>query len=241
MNKLPWFRVHHRIIHDTKLKLLAFEDRWHFVALMSLKASGELDEPDFSLRCRMAAMALGLSGSEFDEVVRRLQAVKLIDTDLCPVKWGELQSQADSSAKRTKAYRERKKAEQKQSSVNVKRHSDVTVTLEKEKEKEKEKDISPNGDCASSDALAPSHIFDEWNLVAEAIGRPKVRDRSPSRIQLVKARIAQYELSDFVSVFGKVRASDFLSGKTDRWQGVTFDWVMKRANFVKILEGNYDG
>lgn len=108
---------------------------------------------------------------------------------------------------------------------------------------EGEEDVSlePEGSCASSDALKPGHIFDEWNVTVAGLTLPAVRDRTPTRTQLVKARIAQYSLEDFVTVFGKVKASDFLAGRTERWKGATFDWVMKRSNFVKILEGNYDG
>ncbi|EXU79084.1 hypothetical protein AX13_08315 [Comamonas aquatica DA1877] len=41
--QLPWFRVYTRMVDDDKLKLLAFEDRWHFVALLCLKGEGLLD------------------------------------------------------------------------------------------------------------------------------------------------------------------------------------------------------
>ena len=36
--KMPWFRLYHRMIDDEKLRLLAFEDRWHFVAPTTCKA-----------------------------------------------------------------------------------------------------------------------------------------------------------------------------------------------------------
>lgn len=46
MSKLPWFRTYIRMVDDDKLKLLAFEDRWHFVALLCLKGEGLLDKGD---------------------------------------------------------------------------------------------------------------------------------------------------------------------------------------------------
>jgi len=109
VSALPWFRVYHRMIDDKKLKLVAFEDRWHFVALCCLKCSGELDDPDFSLRRRQVAIALGLSGAELDEVIRRLQAVKLIDKEMHPVSWERLQQRSDSSAERVKRHRQARK------------------------------------------------------------------------------------------------------------------------------------
>lgn len=108
--------------------------------------------------------------------------------------------------------------------------------------------LEPKGSCASGDApeppvedeeLKPEHIKDRWNELAGKLGKPKVRDLTPERRQLLKARIAQYDIDDFVSVFGKVERSPFLRGDTG-WQRCTFDWIFKKANFQKALEGNYD-
>jgi uncharacterized protein YdaU (DUF1376 family) len=99
--------------------------------------------------------------------------------------------------------------------------------------------ISPKGDCASGDALKPDHVAEKWNEIAGGIGLPCIRGLTPERRQLVRARIAQYSVDDFVAVFGKVAGSPFLRGEKN-WKGATFDWVMKKGNFQKILEGNYD-
>lgn len=117
--------------------------------------------------------------------------------------------------------------------------SEISPQREEGEEEEGEEDNEPNGSCASDDALRPDHVFDEWNSVAGRIGKPRVRDATPARRATVRNRIAQYDISDFVNVFGKVERSPFLRGDTG-WPGCTFDWVMKRANFQKILEGNYD-
>ncbi len=109
-------------------------------------------------------------------------------------------------------------------------------------------EVTPDGVCGSDDPpesqaqseiLLPEHIRDRWNEVAGRLGKPKVRDLTPERRQLLKARIAQYDIDDFVSVFGKVERSPFLRGDTG-WQRCTFDWIFKKANFQKALEGNYD-
>lgn len=104
-----------------------------------------------------------------------------------------------------------------------------------------EEELAPNGACASGDApeLRPEHVQERWNVVAKRIGRPCIRDLTPERRQLVRARIAQYAIDDFVAVFGKIEASPFLRGER-KWSGATFDWTMKKGNFQKILEGNYD-
>lgn len=95
----------------------------------------------------------------------------------------------------------------------------------------------PSGDEPS---LRPEHIVEKWNELAPTMGKPKVRDITPERRQLLKARIAQYSIDDFVTVFGNIRGSPFLRGDTGK-QFCTFDWAMKKANFQKIIEGNYNG
>lgn len=94
-------------------------------------------------------------------------------------------------------------------------------------------------DAPDSPSLRPEHVVDEWNHYAPRLGKPKVRDLTPERRQLLKSRIGQYALEDFQSVFGKIERSAFLRGDTG-WRGCTFDWVFKKANFQKIIEGNYD-
>ena len=239
MSALPWFRVYHRMIDDERLRLLAFEDRWHFVAVLCLKADGLMDDERSELWERRLALKLGVQLRELDEIHRRLASVGLIDANWQPCKWDELQCRSDSSAERTRKYRERQKTQEEQGCDDVKRHGDVTVTPKIRVDKIREEE--PKGSCASDDApaLKPEHIFEKWNQLAERIGKPKVRDLTPERRQLLKARIAQYSIDDFVAVLAAIEASPFLRGDKN-WRGATFDWVMKKGNFQKILEGNYD-
>jgi hypothetical protein len=44
----------------------------------------------------------------------------------------------------------------------------------------------------------------------------------------------------FETVFKKVQASDFLSGRNGKWTGCNFDWIINVNNMLKILEGTYD-
>lgn len=231
---LPWFRLYSRMVDDDKLRLLAFEDRWHFVALLCLKAEGLLDEASGDLRTRRIAVKLGVQVRELDEIGRRLSEVGLVDDALNPLAWDDLQFKSDGSTDRVKAYRERLK---KQGGNDTKRSCNVTETAQ-DTDTDTEV-LEPKGSCASGDALKPEHIVEKWNEIAPTLGKPKVRNLTPERRQLLKARIAQYPLDDFVAVFGKIGRSPFLRGDGG-WRGCTFDWVFKKGNFQKILEGNYD-
>jgi len=130
--RLPWLRLYTRMVDDDKLKLLAFEDRWHFVALLCLKGEGLLDKADTpSLLMRKVAVKLGLDVRSLEEVARRLAEVGLIEQEtLQPVKWAVLQMQSDvdtTAAVRKQRQRERQKASKAASGNDVTQgHEDGT-------------------------------------------------------------------------------------------------------------------
>lgn len=110
MNKnLQWFRLYHRVIDDEKIRLLAFEDRWHFIAVCCLKADGLLDEPESDLKWRKVAVKLGVQLRELDEIKRRLLEVGLVDAEMQPTAWDELQYRSDTSTERVRKFREKSK------------------------------------------------------------------------------------------------------------------------------------
>jgi hypothetical protein len=44
----------------------------------------------------------------------------------------------------------------------------------------------------------------------------------------------------FGRFFDKVAASDFLTGRSGGWKNCDLTWLMKRENFMKVVQGNYD-
>ena len=124
---MQWFRLYNDIVDNHKIRMLAFEDRWHFVALCCLKSDGLLDEPDSDLRTRRIAVKLGVQVRELDEISRRLREVELIDNAMNPLAWDELQYKSDKSTDRVKAFRERQK---KQGGNKVKQPCNVSETAQ---------------------------------------------------------------------------------------------------------------
>lgn len=120
---MRWFRMHADAISNPKLKLLAFEDRWHFVAVCCMKAEGLLDEArDEQLRERLIAAQLGLTAREADEVRRRLNEVDLVGHDWQPKGWAKYQYSSDNSTDRVRKFREKQKRN------SAKRGETVSVT-----------------------------------------------------------------------------------------------------------------
>jgi hypothetical protein len=111
---LPWLRLYTEIIDDEKLRLLAFEDRWHFVALLCCKGKGILDDADKALMRRKVAVKLGLDLKTLDEVARRLAEIGLIDEgNFQPLSWEKRQRISDhldnTNAERQRRHRDRKR------------------------------------------------------------------------------------------------------------------------------------
>jgi hypothetical protein len=122
---LPWFRLYVEMIDDEKMRLLAFEDRWHYVALLCCKGAGLLDAGDgHDLLRRKLGVKLGLAMRELEAAALRLAEVGLIDAETFqPLGWDDRQMRSDSSRDRVAAFRERKREA-------AKRPGNVTVTAQ---------------------------------------------------------------------------------------------------------------
>lgn len=130
---LPWFRMYSEAVDDEKLRLLAFEDRWHFVALLCCKAKGVIDEEGDIVR-RKIAVKLGLDLRALEEAARRLAEVGLIDEKtLQPLAWDGRQFRSDSSTGRVRAYRERTKRDGNVSETAQETDTDTDTDTEEEK------------------------------------------------------------------------------------------------------------
>ena len=68
---------------------------------------------------------------------------------------------------------------------------------------------------------------------------PKVRSISESRKKAINARLRTYSMEEIREVFEIAENSDFLKGKNNKNWSANFDWLMKDANFAKVLDGNY--
>lgn len=145
---MRWLRLWTDIIDDEKLALLAFEDRWHYVAILCMKRRGMLDVPEApEMRDRKVGAKLGLGDADRDAVRRRLCEVALIDQSWQPVGWVKRQFDSDSSTSRVQAFRKRFR------NVPV-TPSETDTESDTEKEKEKEARESPRFEGTNPRAVA---------------------------------------------------------------------------------------
>lgn len=112
----------------------------------------------------------------------------------------------------------------------------------------------PNGNqMATQDSIGKDSIVEvrvdkgrvDYQLVADmyndiCISFPRLTVLSEKRKQAIKARSNTYTLSQFEDMFHKAESSSFLKGANPRNWRANFDWLMKDANFAKVLDGNYE-
>jgi hypothetical protein len=106
---LAWFRAYGEMVDDAKLRVLAFEDRWHYVAVLCCKCQGLQDTTTPDRLDRLMGVKLGLAQRDLDEVRKRLMSEGLIDKKWQPQGWDKRQFATDSSTERTRKWREAQK------------------------------------------------------------------------------------------------------------------------------------
>lgn len=147
----PWFRVYTEMVDDEKIRLLAFEDRWHYVAILCCKGKGILDaSPDLSMTMRKLSVKLGLTVRELETVLSRLSEVGLVDAETGqPTGWDSRQFVSDTSTERVRAYRER-----------MKRSGNVAVTAQ-DTDTDTDTDTEKKPKSKARPSVARPHDVDE--------------------------------------------------------------------------------
>lgn len=80
-------------------------------------------------------------------------------------------------------------------------------------------------------------LKDYFNTAVADTSIPQITKLTDSRKNALRSIFKEYGKETVETVIKKTIASDFLSKD---WGKVSFDWIFKKANFIKILEGNYD-
>ncbi|MEK9986534.1 MAG: hypothetical protein VW879_17485 [Opitutae bacterium] len=125
---MKWFKLYPEIANHPRLRILSFEDRWHYISLMCAKADGTLDQPNEKLRDQMLSVHLGLTPVEMAQVKERLMDVELIAEDWDIINWDDKQSSDATGAARKRRQRAREKLAKEEELRNKNKEQSVTVT-----------------------------------------------------------------------------------------------------------------
>ena len=209
---IRWFRMYAEAVDDEKLRLLAFEDRWHFVALLCCKAQGLLDGTDVLTR-RKVAVKLGLDSRELEEIARRLAEVGLIDaSSLQPMAWDRRQFKSDDSKERVRSYRERLKRDCNVTETDERSDSNSAVSSqETETETDKTKRARPR-------AVRPDSVSERVWQDFQAIRAAKRAPLTDTALNGIAREASKAGMS----------LSEALAMCCERgWQGFNAGWVDK--------------
>jgi hypothetical protein len=244
MTDMPWLRLYTDTVDNEKIRLLAFEDRWHYIAILCCMQQGILKKNDKLLE-RKLSVKLGLQVREVEEVKRRLMEVNLIDNNFVPIGWEKHQFKSDSSTDRVRKHRENKE----------KKECNVTETFLKQKcnaidtDTDTDTDTDNNKDIVQgctpkTKVLVPyDEIISVYHEILPTLAQ--VYKLSDTRKRYIK-KLWLEELEDIESwrnYFIHVSRSDFLMGKVNDKAGrpfiATIDFIINPTNFIKIAEEKY--
>lgn len=117
--------------------------------------------------------------------------------------------------------------------------------IEIEREEEYPPYNSPQGEEVSSesdesDKINYNALMDTFNKMFEG-KLPKITAMTDKRKKAVKARSSEHGKKAIMDVLDNVCQSSFLLGHNNQNWSCDFDWIFRPTNFIKILEGNYNG
>ena len=161
--------------------------------------------------------------------------IEIVDGVITIPNWGKHQNLDQLESKKQymrnymAEYREKQKALT-AGKPNCKTNSKTNVSqAEEDIEEEKELDNK-------KESITCQQVVDLYHSTCKSF--PSVRSLSDARKKAIKARLKTYTLDDFRQVFENAEASSFLKGLDGGWKA-SFDWLIKEANMLKVLEGNY--
>lgn len=98
--------------------------------------------------------------------------------------------------------------------------------------------ISIEENSKDKDSIDYTALLTQWNTTCKLA---KILKLDGKRKTHLKARLSEHGIESFTKVIDLANKSNFLNGANDRKWKADFDWVCKPSNYIKILEGSYQG
>ena len=80
-------------------------------------------------------------------------------------------------------------------------------------------------------------FIDDFNAICKSL--PKCQRLSPKRSKGISNILKKFSYEDILTVFEKLEASDFCSGRKTNWRA-DIDFILREDKFISVLEGKYD-
>ncbi len=99
-------------------------------------------------------------------------------------------------------------------------------------------DTNVSVEKTENEPLSHQSIIDEFNSICKSF--PRCTKLTEKRRKAINAVVSMFSIDEIKTAFEKAENSDFLSGRSGKWSGASFDWLMVKGNMLKVLEGNYE-
>ena len=85
-------------------------------------------------------------------------------------------------------------------------------------------------------------VAEHWNQLSAYGVKPVTSiNHGTKRFDMLRARIRTYGIEKIFEAIENIKKSSFLCGSGQKGWVITFDWFVRPNNFIKVLEGNYEG
>ena len=88
--------------------------------------------------------------------------------------------------------------------------------------------------------LTTDEILEAWAERMVPLGFPAVAKMTAQRSRMLKARLKDSTLDEWMRAFSALERSAFCRGENDRGWRADFDFLLQPKSFTKLLEGAYD-
>lgn len=183
---------------------------------------------------RMKETTVTMALRTFEE----FEMVEIVDGVITIPNWNKHQTLDSYEAKkeRDRMYQAQRRANQRALVAKSSDTSSDSKTTQSSYVAISEEDKEKESDNRNIDNISYQQIVDMYHAIC--ISFPKIRSVTDARKKAIKTRLGKYPIETFKELFEKAEASSFLKGDEGGWKA-SFDWLIKEANMIKVLEGNY--
>lgn len=250
MNEVKWIKISTDMFDNRKIKhirRLPDGDSIALIWVMLLTMAGKCNSDgmiyvteDIPYTVEMLADELGYEEELMERAISSLESLGMLTMteDFIDVAgWNEYQNLEGMEKIREQNKLRKRNQREREKNDNVTCHAlchvmsrDSHATdIEEDIDIKRERDKKEKSDCQA--------VVDLYNETCVSL--PSVKSMSDSRKRAINARLKKHTLDDFKKLFNMAQESEFLKGNNPRRWTANFDWLIKDANFEKVIEGNY--
>lgn len=253
MAEVKWIRLNTDMFDNAKIKYLRTlpeGDKIVLIWVMLLAKAGKCNSNGFIFLTENIPYTAEMLAAEFDFEITTIQLalgslsklgmINLEEHHICITGWEEHQNieGLDKIREQTRLRVAKCRAKQKLIPCNV--TSNATVTQGNGTDIEEDKEIDKDNNTISKDIVSSTKVqpvIEKWNSLN--LQKLVCIKEGTNRHKLLNARIKEYGIDNILKAIDMVNDSSFLKGNNANGWTITFDWLVKPNNFLKVLEGNY--